>query len=190
MAKRFTDTDKWKKGFIRALPSPYKIFWFYLLDDCNNAGVWDVDMEVVCLRTGEEIDQKKALKFFNKDEKRIHVFDNGKKWFIPPFITFQYGEDFVLKTSKNRLIKRVHDDLARLKLLNLIPVRYPLNSLHDGEQEKDKDMDMDKKGCGGLSTGKGRRWVCYVDGCRKDMPEKEMSAHLAEHKKNRDGGVE
>ena len=25
MAKRFTDTDKWKKGFMRNLPTKYKI---------------------------------------------------------------------------------------------------------------------------------------------------------------------
>ena len=39
MAKRFTDTDKWKKGFIRNLPTKYKLLWLYILDDCNHAGV-------------------------------------------------------------------------------------------------------------------------------------------------------
>ena len=35
MAKRFTDTDKWKKGFIKRLPAKYKLLWLYILDDCN-----------------------------------------------------------------------------------------------------------------------------------------------------------
>ena len=38
MAKRMTDTDKWKKGFIRSLPSKYKLFWLYILDDCDPFG--------------------------------------------------------------------------------------------------------------------------------------------------------
>ena len=46
MAKRFTDTDKWKKGFIRNLPAKYKLLWLYILDDCNHAGVWETDFEV------------------------------------------------------------------------------------------------------------------------------------------------
>ena len=47
MAKRFTDTDKWKKGFIRNLPTKYKLLWLYILDDCNHAGVWETDFAVV-----------------------------------------------------------------------------------------------------------------------------------------------
>jgi hypothetical protein len=46
MAKRFTDSEKWKKPFIKKLPMQYKLLWFYLLDDCNHAGVWQVDLEI------------------------------------------------------------------------------------------------------------------------------------------------
>ena len=31
MAKRFTETGKWKKKWIRQLDPKYKLFWFYLL---------------------------------------------------------------------------------------------------------------------------------------------------------------
>lgn len=146
MAKRFTDTDKWKKGFLKNLPSPYKIFWLYLVDECTNYGVWDTnEIDVARLRTGETINLKTAFKLFNHDEQRVHEFENGKKWFIPSFVTFQYGEDFVIKASKNRLIDQVHGLLGRLDLLKWIPVKYPLDARSNGQQEQDKDKDMDKE---------------------------------------------
>ena len=88
MAKRFTDTDKWKKGFIRNLPSKYKLLWLYILDDCNHAGIWDTDFEVASIRIGSKINPVEAAKIF---ESQIKIFDEGNKWFIPKFIDFQYG---------------------------------------------------------------------------------------------------
>lgn len=89
MPKRFTDTDKWKKPFIRNLPTEYKLFWFFLMDDCDYAGIWHVDNEVACLRIGKKIDLQKALQYF---EEKIIPFDDGSKWFIKDFVSFQYGE--------------------------------------------------------------------------------------------------
>ena len=62
MAKRFTDTDKWKKGFIKNLPAKYKLLWLYILDDCNHAGIWDTDFEVASIRIGRKINEKEAAK--------------------------------------------------------------------------------------------------------------------------------
>ena len=89
MAKRFTDTDKWKKGFIRNLPSKYKLLWLYILDDCNHAGIWDTDFEVASIRIGSKINEKEASKVLGE---QIKIFDRGNKWFIPKFIDFQYGQ--------------------------------------------------------------------------------------------------
>jgi len=88
MAKRFTDTDKWKKGFIRNLPAKFKLLWLYILDDCNHAGIWDTDFEVASIRIGSKINEKEAVKVF---AEQIKIFDKGNKWFIPKFIDFQYG---------------------------------------------------------------------------------------------------
>ena len=89
MAKRMTDTDKWKKGFMRGLPTKYKLLWLYILDDCNHAGVWEADFEVASLRVGGKVEEQEAINHF-KDS--IKIFDNGDKWFLPKFIDFQYGE--------------------------------------------------------------------------------------------------
>tara|TARA_R110002051_G_scaffold85502_2_gene150699 strand:+ start:1526 stop:2179 length:654 start_codon:yes stop_codon:yes gene_type:complete len=89
MAKRFTDTDKWKKGFMRGLPTKYKLMWLYILDDCNHAGVWETDFEVASIRIGSKISENEAIKHYADN---IRIFDNGDKWFVPKFIDFQYGQ--------------------------------------------------------------------------------------------------
>ena len=165
MAKRFTDTDKWRKPFIKSLPTPYKLLWLYMLDDCNHAGIWQVDLEVAALRVGESLELDQALRLF---QGRIVPFDNGAKWFIPAFIDFQYKGEL----NKNiRVHNAIIKELQRCNLLQYLsaeiienkspfeapskPLRSPLQNLkkplYENEkgatkplQDKDKDKDMDK----------------------------------------------
>ena len=55
MAKRFTDTDKWKKTLLKSMPSEYKLLWLYICDDCDHAGIWHVDIQIASLRIGEDV---------------------------------------------------------------------------------------------------------------------------------------
>lgn len=133
MAKRFTDTDKWKKPFIRSLDAPYKLLWFYILDDCNHAGIWEVDMEVASLRIGHQVTVKIALEKFGDRVQKV----SEAKWFLADFIFFQYGE----LNEKNRL------HLSVIQILNkyaIKPLRSPLEGVKDKDKEQDKVKDMDK----------------------------------------------
>ncbi|MBO9151904.1 hypothetical protein ACFOTA_06775 [Chitinophaga sp. GCM10012297] len=135
MAKRFTDTDKWKKAFIKSLPAEYKLFWLYLLDECDHAGIWHVEFELAEVRLGVKLSKEKVRGLF-KD--RIFDFDNGSKWFIPDFISFQYGE----LTEKNRAHNSVLQQLKKYNLLKEGKVHIsPLQGAKDKEQDKDKDKD-------------------------------------------------
>ena len=88
MAKRFTDNEKWRRPWFRALSSEYKLFWIYLLDHCDASGVWYVDFEHAnfCIRT--EFKPEEALRLL---EKQVQVLGDGTRWFIPDFVPFQYG---------------------------------------------------------------------------------------------------
>ena len=86
MAKRFTDTEKWRKPFFRALNQEMKLFWLFLLDDIDHAGIWQVDIDLVNLRLGTNLSVEEIL---NTIGDKIVVIDNGNKWFIPSFIEFQ-----------------------------------------------------------------------------------------------------
>ena len=130
MAKRFTDTNKWRKGFIRTLQAPYKLLWLYILDECDHAGIWHVELDVASLRTGCNLNEKEIIEAFGD---RIIVFDDGNKWFVPDFIDFQYG---VLK-PENRVHYSILCQLEKYKIKGYI------RSLQ-GRKDKDKDKDLDK----------------------------------------------
>jgi hypothetical protein len=131
MAKRFTDTNKWRKEFIRSLQAPYKLLWIYILDECDHAGIWHVELDVASLRIGIELDIKEVIKEFGN---HIVIFDDGKKWFIPDFIEFQYG----VLNSENRAHQSV------LLLLEKYKIKGHLRSLQ-GRKDKEQDMEKDKE---------------------------------------------
>ena len=130
MAKRMTDTDKWKKRFVRELIPQHKLLWFYILDDCNHAGIWEVDIDVASIRVGFDLSQDDLPSLFGT---KVISFDNGDKWFIPDFIDYQYGE---LNQNSN-----VHKSV-----INLLK-KYNLEGYLKGSQRvestlKDKDTDI------------------------------------------------
>ena len=130
MAKRMTDTDKWKKRFVRELTPQHKLLWFYILDDCNHGGIWEVDIDVASIRVGFDLSQDDLPSLFGD---KVISFDNGDKWFIPDFIEYQYGE---LNQNSN-----VHKSV--INLLN----KYNLEGYLKGSQRvestlKDKDTDI------------------------------------------------
>ena len=128
MAKRMTDTDKWKKRFLKDLNYANKLLWLYMLDDCNHAGIWDIDLEVASIRIGLDVDIDDLLKFGDK----IVVFDNNEKVFIPAFIDFQYGE---LNPNSN-----VHKSvISLLQKYNLEGYMKGSQGVQCTLQDKDKD---------------------------------------------------
>lgn len=136
MAKRFTDTDKWKKPFLRAMKAPYKLLWIYILDECDHAGIWQVDLEVAEIKIGEKLKIDDALKYF---DGKILVLDNGNKWFIFDFIEFQYGT----LNPENRAHNSVLNILKKYHVLDENLKIKPLISPLQGAKDKDKDMDKD-----------------------------------------------
>lgn len=134
MAKRLTDTEKWKKALIRGLPAAYKLLWFYICDDCNHAGIWDVDFEVAEVRVGEKLDPNKALNLLST---KVLVFDAGRKWFIPSFVSFQYKN---IK-AQDRATKSVVEILLKY---NLIDSDYNIVTI---EEDPNKGLTRPIDGC-------------------------------------------
>ena len=144
MSKRFTDTEKWSDPWFRGLSPHYQRLWIFLLDKCDQAGVWVVDRELAEFFLKETVDLESALAVF-KD--RVFAIKNGSKWFIPKFLVFQYGA--LNDTSKP------HNYVLRLLLSHEIE-GYPkgINTLKD--KDKDKDKDQDKNNGAKIETWKPR----------------------------------
>lgn len=121
MAKRFTDTDKYKKRFFRGLPCQYKLLWDYLYHDCDHAGVWIVDFEIAQIYLGKDapINKEEALRLFNEGELRIIEIKKGKYWFIPSFLEFQYGPQISKKNNIYASIEKILKKHDLFQYLNM-----------------------------------------------------------------------
>lgn len=143
MSKRFTDTEKYKKPFIRSLQAPYKLLWDYLYHECDHCGIWIIDFEIAQIYLGKDapVDKVDALGFFNSDELRIIEFCGGKKWFIPSFISFQYGD----LNPSNRAHNSVIQTLKKHGLLEIVTkgLTSPLEGCKDKDKDKDKEQEKE-----------------------------------------------
>jgi hypothetical protein len=138
MAKRFIDTDLFRKPFMRSLEAPYKALWIYLLCECDHAGVWVVELDVAQIRMGLKLDPDKVIE---KMQGAVVVIDGGSKWYLPDFVAFQYG----ILNPANRVHASV---LSRLEALGIDPSERienkPLASPLQGAKDKDKDKVLEE----------------------------------------------
>jgi hypothetical protein len=143
MAKRFTDSAKWDDPWFAELPSKYKLFYLYLLDECDHAGVWKVNFRKANFMVGETLEPSEVRRFMSD---RVRVIDEAY-WHVTKFIKFQYG---MLRNDRMSLsalaILEKHGLTDVIKESKEAPSK-PLDSPFVGvkDKDKDKDMDMDKE---------------------------------------------
>jgi len=136
MAKRFTDTGKWNKKFIRSLSKDYKLLWLFITDECDTAGIWDVDIDVARIKAGIEVNEEDALLFFNG---KVVAIDGGSKWFIPSFIEFQYGELSEGNRAHTKAILQLKKFNLLSKNLKIKPLTSPLQGATQGGKAEEED---------------------------------------------------
>jgi hypothetical protein len=135
MAKRLTDSEKWKDAWFMDLPSKYKLFWLYLLDNCDHAGIWRVNFKVANFHIGEELTQH--------DVKMVLLgrinFLSDEYWQVTKFIDFQYGG-----VKNDAVGKSVQKILNSHNLPFYIAPIKGHDSPYQGTKDKDKVMVIDK----------------------------------------------
>ena len=145
MPKRFHDTDIWNEDWFLDMEEEYRMFWFYLKDTCDHAGIWKPNVRRFNSEVGKKINLDKALELFNAEKKRIEKLDSGH-WVLLDFINFQYGSVLNLKNSChlsvfNRLNKL---GVSLGSLRGLIEVKEgssrPQVEVKAGVKDKDKDI--------------------------------------------------
>tara|TARA_Y100001938_G_C8094118_1_gene436995 strand:+ start:369 stop:1223 length:855 start_codon:yes stop_codon:yes gene_type:complete len=91
--KRFTDTRKWEKEWFLSLECGDKLVWLYLLDTCDEAGLWNANWRLCSILTGVDLDGcPKALKH------QLVKTNHDKVLYIKDFMDFQYP-DYMVKRS-------------------------------------------------------------------------------------------
>lgn len=153
MAKRFSDSNKWRDSWFFELSSDYKLLWLYLLDECDHAGIWKKNIKIAAFMIGVSLSEKEILDVM---QDRIIILDD-KNWFIPKFVDFQYGA----LNKKNKVHNSVMQLLDKFNISyseKLSPLEGPIQApcgnsqapcgnsygAKDKDKEKDKVMDKDK----------------------------------------------
>lgn len=99
-----------------------KCAWQYLCDNCDHAGLWDADFELVTEYVGDTVTAEECESHFTR--KRLHKISEDK-YFLPGFLTFQYGRTLFIKNNTH---------LSALKILE----KYELVMLVRGPWEIDR----------------------------------------------------
>jgi len=143
MAKRFTDTEKWKDDWYLSLSNDYRIIWQWLLDNCNHAGICKPSINLMNMMCNTSIDEKVLIEIMSGRVLKINNI-----WFIPKFLKFQYGT----LNSKKPAVISVVNELKKNNLLELVSelfsndyvmITEPLDNSYETIKDKDKDKDKD-----------------------------------------------
>ena len=138
MAKRFTDSDKWKDPWFEDLSGIGMLFFFYYLDNCDCAGIWKGSFKQFCFMTKFNYTPDDMLQEFGGKVVRLK---NGS-YFMPSFIKFQYGALSESNNAHKGVLKSLnYNDIQTSPML--APAK-PHASPCQGAQDKDKDKDKDK----------------------------------------------
>jgi uncharacterized phage protein (TIGR02220 family) len=148
------------------------MLWFYILDDCDHAGIWKPNIKVFEAFIRGQVDLNLALSKFNSNKPRVEVLLNGR-WFVKDFIYFQYG-------STLNLQNRVHNSIYQLlnyNEVNLDSLR-PQIEVKEGVKDKDKDKDKDKESKEDVGTLQSPK--LSPQSPKEDIPYKEIVDYLNE----------
>jgi len=136
MAKRFSSTEIWEEDWFLSMPTEYKLFWFYMLSNCDHAGLFKVNLRSFCGLNEVNVSSNIAIELFNNGKDRIRVVSSSI-WLVEDFFVFQYGPTF-------NPTNRVHESIELLYKKHGIEMTS-IRGLKDlKERVKDKDKDKDK----------------------------------------------
>jgi hypothetical protein len=139
MPKRFTATEIWEEDWFLEVPNDYKLFWYYMLSNCDHAGLFKVNLRSFSSLLEVKVSSSSALSYYNIGKERVRVI-NESLWLIEDFFSFQYGHSFNINNPMHRGIKLLYDrnGIELTSIRGLKEVKLTL-------KEKDKDTVLDNQ---------------------------------------------
>ena len=160
MSKRFTDTEKWDDPWFCDLSPQDKLFWNFLCDKCDHAGIWKVNMKLAEFH----LERKPDLSVLGD---RV-AWLNDEKIFLPGFLSFQYG----MLNENSKVHKSVLDKLKKEGVS--IPYGNPMEWVKDKDKDKDKVKKKVKKKKEEYSTSVEQIWNCTPKMGRERSSKKDL----------------
>ena len=113
MAKRFIDTKLFDDTWFVDLKPNDKLFFVYLLTNCDHAGIIDLSLRIAEFKTGIKGLANSLVTVGEQFSKRlIHIRDNY--YFMPKFVKFQYPKGLNPKVIAQKSV------ISRLKEFDLL----------------------------------------------------------------------
>ena len=140
MAKRFVDNEIWKKEWFQDLSLKHKILIKYIFENCDIAGVMEMNYRLASFLIGEKI-TKTDIEEINNAKEQFYFIDNNKIY-IRNYIEFQYGT-----LSENcKPHKPVIDKLKKYGIYERVCKGFAkgINTLEEKEQYKEKEQEKEK----------------------------------------------
>ena len=106
--KRFTETQKWDDPWFREIHGSHKLVFLYILDRCNNAGFWEVDLSALAFHT--KLDPKHFEGAFKALERGLQGA-SGWVW-VRNFLRHQKNDDLNPANPAHRQIIALLKDQA------------------------------------------------------------------------------
>ncbi len=133
MAKRLTDSEKWKDEWFLSLDNDSRMIWIYILDTCTHAGLLKKNLKMMNFCCNTLYTEEKINEIFDK-----RLIDLGDTYFIPKFLKFQYSS----LDSNRPVIVSVRKELSLHK--DYIRIRESLDKDCQIIKDKSKDKSKDK----------------------------------------------
>lgn len=147
MAKRFTATEKWDKAWYRKLSPRHKALWQFLVDRCDQVGMWEVDVDSASHFINDVTPiTEEDFKIFGP---RLEKFGNDKLWIVD-FVSFQCGD----LSEKSPAHKPIFKLLKKYNLLNrvlvtlsnrVLEIEKEIEKEEEGEKEVEKEKERPKE---------------------------------------------
>lgn len=156
MAKRFTDNEKWADPWFCSLRPCQKLFWLYVLDSCDIAGYWKVNLPLAEFHIGSKVNDDLLYPFTDRITKV-----NEELWFINKFILFQQGVDIENLNPNNNTHKGI------MKRLESQPIENKESSPLQGAS-----IDLQRSPSNGNGKGKILNNTIFISETKKDKKER------------------
>jgi len=111
MSYRMTNTEKWKDLWFSNLSPNAKLLFFYFVENCDNAGFFEVNKKFMIFYTG--LDEKQLYEAGNELKKSYVKSVDGTKLWFKNFLKYQ--KKIPLNSANNmhkQIIVLIQDNLA------------------------------------------------------------------------------
>lgn len=142
--KRFTEAFKWNDPWFRKLAPTQKLFWSYICDNCDNAGVWKIDFEMASFQIGGIVGID-IIPAINNKKERVKIFDNEELLLVKDYINFQIG-NICTKCPTN----------LQINCVRLVKNYIENKGLSESDFNLRGSLDQAKTKRRGISKGKGK----------------------------------